>query len=154
MLSIFPELLFLAPLAPFLLRVALAGVFGYAALRHFVSKREDGMRTLGFVAGWLHAFWMQPAGQSSLSGTDGNIGTSVGRWAFKVLWVVEAVIAIIFVLGAYTQLVALIGGIVAVEWMLSRRTRPVARGAAFLSLVMCLSLLLTGAGALAFDLPL
>ena len=145
MLSIFPELLFLAPLAPFLIRIALASVFGYAALRHFVSKREDGVRTLGFAAGWLHAFWIQP---------DGDIGASAGRWAFKILWTAELAAAILFALGVYTQIVAIVGGFVATEWILSRRTRPVARGVAFLSLVMCLSLLLTGAGALAFDLPL
>lgn len=145
MFSIFPELLFLAPLAPFLIRIALAGLFAYASLRHFVSKREDGVRTFGLAAGWLHALWMQP---------DNEFGTSVGRVAFKILWIVEIAIAFFFAGGAYTQLVAVAGAVVTLEWVLSRRTRPVALGTALLALVMCVSLLLTGAGALAFDLPL
>jgi hypothetical protein len=37
MLSLFPELLFLSPFAAFLIRIALAGVFGYSALSRIRS---------------------------------------------------------------------------------------------------------------------
>ncbi|HEY4520027.1 MAG TPA: hypothetical protein VJH33_03255 [Candidatus Paceibacterota bacterium] len=145
MLSTFPELLFLAPLSPFLIRLALASLFAYASLRHFVSKREEGVRTIGFAAGWIPALWIQP---------DGDIGASAGRMAFKILWVIEAVLALFLAGGAYVQLASIVGGVIAIEWLVSKRTRPVARGTAYLALVLCVSLLVTGAGALAFDLPL
>src|SRR3989338_2380592 len=114
MLSTFPELLFLAPLSPFLIRLALASVFAYAALRHFVSKREEGVRTVGFAAGWIPALWIQP---------DSDIGVSAGRMALKVLWVVEAALALFLVGGVYTQLASVVGGVMAIEWLVSKRNR-------------------------------
>ena len=38
MLSIFPDLFFLAPLSAFLIRIALGIVLGYAAISHFEQK--------------------------------------------------------------------------------------------------------------------
>ncbi|MEK7480443.1 MAG: hypothetical protein AAB665_04130 [Patescibacteria group bacterium] len=114
MLSVFPELLFLSPFSAFLIRVALAAVFAYAAWHHF----KTGDRVANFFA------------------------------------VAEAVLAVVIMAGAWTQPAALIGAIMTGLWLWQSTLRPVARGTVFLSLIMCLSLLVTGAGAFAFDWPL
>ena len=72
----------------------------------------------------------------------------------RVLAVLETAAAAAIALGAATQIAALAGAIIIGAWLASARLRPVSKGAAFLSLVMCISLIITGAGALAIDLPL
>ncbi|MBI2025511.1 hypothetical protein HYT04_01855 [Candidatus Kaiserbacteria bacterium] len=114
MLSVFPEILFLSPLAPFLIRVALGIIFG--------------------LAGWTH-FQRQDIASRGLS-------------------VVEFVIAIALVVGAWTQPAALLASIVTLMWLFQPTSRVYARSTVLLSLIMALSLIVTGAGAFAFDLPL
>lgn len=114
MLSVFPDLLFLAPLSATLIRIALALVFAYAGWKHF-SRAENFSR---------------------------------------VLSVVEFLSAIAIALGTRTQVAALIGAFITVIWLTRTSSRPVALGTTLLALVMCLSLLVTGGGAFAFDLPL
>ena len=114
MLSVFPDILFLAPLSAFLIRVALALVFLYAGWKHF-SHSEN---------------------------------------SFRYLAVVEFISAISIGAGAKMQIGALVGGCVIFFWLSRANLRPVAKSTALLALVMCISLLVTGSGAIAFDLPL
>lgn len=67
---------------------------------------------------------------------------------------IEGIVALAITLGSWTQIGAIIAGVIVTIWLWKPHLRPVARGTALLSLVLCLSLLVTGAGALAFDLPL
>ncbi|OGG69732.1 hypothetical protein A3F27_00920 [Candidatus Kaiserbacteria bacterium RIFCSPHIGHO2_12_FULL_53_13] len=84
------------------------------------------------------------AARKHFSGAQGNI------W----LATVETVTAIIIFAGAWTQVGAIAGTFIICAWLLLPRLRPVSRGTALLALVLCLSLIVTGAGAFAFDLPL
>ncbi len=114
MLSVFPEILFLSPLAPFLIRIALGGVFIFAAWAHV--QRQD--------------------------------------IASRILSILEFVLAIALVAGAWTQPAALLGSIVAAVWLFQPTSRVYQPSTILLALVMALSLVVTGAGAFAFDLPL
>ncbi len=114
MLSLFPELLFLAPFSALLIRVALAIVFGYAASRH-VMESDMSMRTLG---------------------------------------VVEGVCSVLLFLGFYTQGAALLGLLLCGLHAYMPRFRLFPRSTEALVAILCVSLLVTGAGPLAFDLPL
>ena len=114
MLSLFPQILFLAPLSAFIIRFALAVLFAGASWRH-ISEPSITMR---------------------------------------VFAIIEIAVAAALVAGAWTQAVALCAGILILAgyFVFAVQVRP--RSTALLALVMCLSLLVTGAGAIAFDLPL
>lgn len=114
MLSLFPEILFLAPFSALLLRLALAVVLAYAAWLH-IAQRDSTVRTLSFI---------------------------------------EAALAVVIFVGAWTQAAALLAVIFLGLHLLIPRMRVYATSTILLSFVICLSLLVTGAGALAFDLPL
>lgn len=114
MLSLFPELLFLAPLAAFLMRLSLAVVFGWSA-------------------------WLRFGSNNTL---------------LKGFATIDALLAIALLLGAYTQLAALVGLLCTVAWLLRPMWNPYPRSTTALALVMCLSILVLGAGPFAFDLPL
>lgn len=114
MLSILPELLFLAPLGLLALRLSLALLFLYAA--------------------WNH-----------LSGRDGLL---------RVFAVLEALVAALFIGGAWTQPAALGGILVAATWLTYPRMNEYARSTALLTLVIAATLVVSGPGAFAFDLPL
>jgi hypothetical protein len=79
--------------------------------------------------------------------------TSTLEWLMLVFW---ALAALMLLAGYYTQIAALaaLAGLVAQVWLGGRSQQPLPRSAMFLLIVICLSLLITGAGALAFDLPL
>lgn len=72
----------------------------------------------------------------------------------RSLGVLEIVLGAAFFAGAWTQALALVGAIVMGIFLWQPTRRPIALGTALLTLVMCLSLLVTGAGPFAFDLPL
>ena len=114
MLSVFPELLFLAPFSAFLIRLALGLVFAYAAQRHLL---QGDMTMRGF--------------------------------AFA-----EGATAVALILGAWTQPAAVVGALLIGSWFIFPKLRVAALGTALLALVLCATLLLTGAGPFAFDLPL
>ena len=114
MLSLFPGLLFLSPFGAFLIRIALAGIFGYSA-------------------------WGRLRDTSSL---------------LKVFGIVDGLLAVGLFLGIYSQLAALLGAICAAAWLLKSDWNPYPRSTAALTLIMTISLILTGAGPFAFDLPL
>ncbi|MEK7132999.1 MAG: hypothetical protein AAB830_03005 [Patescibacteria group bacterium] len=114
MLSVFPDILFLAPFSAFLIRIALALVFIFAGWKHF-SREKNPARALA---------------------------------AFEII------AAISLASGAWTQVGALLGIIIASLWLTFPHTRAVSKIATLLALVMCVSLLVTGGGVFAFDLPL
>lgn len=114
MLSLFPELLFLAPLAAFIMRVAAGTFLGFVAYRHVISPHFP-MRTLG---------------------------------------VIEGVVAVLLVAGGYTQAAALVGVLVFAIPLFAPTYRVLPRSTLALLILMTLSLIITGAGPFAFDLPL
>lgn len=71
----------------------------------------------------------------------------------RALAVVEAALAAMLVLGAWTQAVALAATILLVS-ALSLRSRALPTSTVLLSIVLALSLVVTGAGVFAIDLPL
>ncbi len=132
MLSLFPQILFLSPLSATLLRVAAALVFLLVAYTHY-EKRAEFADTEFFLVG--RAKWIP---------------------MFSVI--AETAIGLALFLGAYTQLAALFGAIAAAKYFLFKKQYgsliPISRTASALLFVICLSLVLTGAGIFAFDLPL
>jgi hypothetical protein len=119
MLSLFPELFFLAPFSAFLIRLALSAVLLLAATYH-----------------WSYADGKAP-----------GIST-------RFLGLFEGAMALLFIVGMYTQGAALAVFAITLLWLFSRPLRPFAKSTLFLVLALCISLLITGAGAFAFDLPL
>ena len=114
MLSLFPQLLFLPPFSAFLIRIALAAVFGYSAATRIRSDRT----------------------------------------LLKVFGAVDGVIAVMLLAGIYTQLAAIVGALCTVYWLIKSDVSPLPKSTVALALIMCLSLVVTGAGPFAFDLPL
>lgn len=114
MLSLFPELLFLSPFAAFLIRIALAVLFGYSAWNRIRS----------------------------------------GAPLFKTFGVIDGILAIALFLGFSTQLAAVVGLVCTAAWLVKPDWNPYPKSTAALALVMCVSLLVLGAGPFAFDLPL
>lgn len=132
MLNPFPELLTYSFFAPTILRVAAALVFLYMAYRAY-ARREEAAK-LDFPM----------------------IGR--GAWIAWFAIAVYAVIGLALAVGYYTQIAAILGGIGAIKGIVFTRrfgaVFPLSRAAFSLLLVILLSLLLSGAGALAYDLPL
>jgi len=114
MLNVFPELLFLAPLAAVLIRGAVAAIFILAALAHYKK------------------------GVSHL----------------LVLAALEVLTGILLAIGLYTQVATILGVILIGIWLWSPSTRIFPMSTVLLSLVLALSLLVTGSGPISFDLPL
>jgi uncharacterized membrane protein YphA (DoxX/SURF4 family) len=132
MLNPLPNLLAYSFFAPTLLRIAAACVFFYLAYYHFQHK-EQISRIRFFIVG-------------------------EGAWIAWLAVLIEGIIGIALLVGYCTQIAAIIGAIGAfkhVAW--SGRYQNffiLSRTAAFLLLVICVSLLASGAGQLAFDVRL
>lgn len=124
MLNPFPDLLALGFFAPTLLRLAVALSFGATAWAHYARRTE--LANLGI---WL--------------------------W---VAIMVEVAVTISLALGAYTQLGALAALILSVAYAVYAkkyaRAVPLCRGEYILLAIISASLLVSGAGAFAQDLPL
>lgn len=132
MLSLFPQLLFLAPFSATILRVSAGVAFLLVAWIH-MRKRDELSRIDFFVIG--HGAWIP---------------------VFAAL--LEFAIATALIAGIYTQLAALLGALAALKSFVWKRrfseSFPLSRPTSALLFVICLSLVFTGAGAFAFDLPL
>ncbi len=126
-------MLYLAPLSTSMIRVTVAIALIYVAYRLFSSSREVGAIRLPII-GHMHN-WMIVVGASA----TGLIG------------------AALFV-GAWTQPMAILAALVAAKHAFWSRKYPAifpfSAGAYVLLFVMSVSLIFTGAGAFAFDLPL
>ena len=114
MLSLLPQILFLAPLSAFVIRLALAFIFAYSAYTH--------------------------VGRSDMTAR---------AWA-----VVEAALAAALIAGAWTQAIVIVALLLTMVALIIPRMRIFPLSTILLTLVLCFSLLVTGAGAFAFDLPL
>ena len=132
MFNTFPQLLTYGFFAPTLLRIAAAVVFAYLAYYHYQHK--DAVAHTRFPV------------------------VGEGAWIAWLAMAVEAIVALGLLVGYHTQIAAILGALIALKAAFWSGKYPtffvLSRGTAFLLLVICLSLLVTGAGALAFDLPL
>lgn len=132
MLSLFPQLLFLTPLSATMLRVAAGIVFCTMAWYHY-SRRND----LGSVRFFI-------------------IGSGV--WIPLFAAVVEICVATMLIAGVYAQATAVAAALLALKGIVWKgrypQFFPLSRTAYSLLLAICFSLIITGAGVFAFDLPL
>ena len=132
MLSLFPQLLFLAPFSATILRVAAGIAFLLLAWVH-INKREELSRVDFFFIGH-------------------------GAWIPVFATIVELTIATALLAGIYTQLAALFGALVALKSFVWKprfnELFPLSQSTSALLFAICLSLVFTGAGVFAFDLPL
>ena len=130
MLNIFP-IQFLAPLAYFLLRLCVGVIFLYVGTQHIKHKNH---KTLTLKT------------------------NARGPVVFVLIGILEISTGILFMLGAYTQIAALMGLSVSLLHILKQHfvsyTNYPPRMFFTLLFVASLSLFITGAGVFAFDLPL
>lgn len=133
-LNIFPELLTYGLMAPFILRVFLGGILIYFAYLKFFSERDD-------KAAFFESVGMKP----------GSVFTSV-------IGAAELTGGVMLVIGFYTQVAAIVaaGLMLAAVYIKWRHPQALRNDIEFyvLLFVVALSLLFTGAGFFAFDLPL
>ena len=133
MLNTFPNLLMFSFFAPTVLRVAAACVLLFIVAKHFRRREELAKTKIPLI---------------------GTIGSGI-VW-IKIM--VEVAIAGALFFGYYAQIAAILGSVVALKQLIYAHKYPlwvpIARGTSVLLFIILLSLLLTGAGALAFDLPL
>lgn len=132
MLILFPQLLFLSPLGATLLRIVAGGVFLSLAWDHW--RRRDELAVVDFIV------------------------VGHGRWIPITAAAIELVVAMGLAVGAYAQLAAIGGALLALKGIVWHgrypQFFPLSRTANVLLFAVCLSLVVTGAGAFAFDLPL
>ena len=137
MLNTFPDLLVFSFFAPTLLRIGAAGVLFYLAYFYIVHQEEIGRSPLPLIgAVGPRIAWLMAIG-------SGLIGPG-------------------FFFGYYTQIMALLGMVGMVKYAVYRRFYPhlmavrfpLSRSTMLLFFIICLSLLISGAGAMAYDLPL
>lgn len=136
MLNTFPALLTYGFFAPTLLRLGVAALFAWSAWMAYKNRNHFRGVKLPFVEAkpWMPVF-------AALA---------------------ELALAAMFLTGWHTQIAAILGILAAIKYAIYRRWWPgalglyfpLSPGAVFLVLIICLSLLLSGAGAMAFDLPL
>lgn len=134
MLNIFPDLLTYSLLGPFILRVSLGILFINLGYLELTREKER----------WLRVFE--------------TIRFSPARFWVRVFGVVEIAGGLLLVLGVLTQAAALLFTVISLAEMYIEYRAPVVlrRNIVFYGLIFVISasLLLTGAGAFAFDLPL
>lgn len=134
MLNPFPSVLAWGMLAPFLIRL----VVGLYFVEFGFSKlKEDRIKKASFFE---------------------SIGLKPGSFFVSLVGLVEFVAGLALIAGIYTQIFALITGLISiVAFLLSRKyTNQFANPSSvfFLLFVMSITLFLTGAGFYAFDAPL
>lgn len=131
MLNTFPGLL-LPFLAPLVLRIGLA--IAFAAIAYAQWSRRDEISKISLPVIGRGSWWV---------------------WASVI---VHLAVAVMLVLGHMTQVAALVGALLSIKhafWSHRYpRIFPLGRAAGFLMLLISVSLVLSGAGAYAQDLPL
>lgn len=132
--NLFPELFTLSLFAPFILRLVLGFIFLNLGSLKLGREKKGWISSLDLL-GW------KPAG-----------------FFVGVLGIVEILGGLLLIAGAYTQLVALILGVIALaELFIEYREESVLKRDFVFYLLLasiCASLLLTGAGLWAVDIPL
>ena len=135
MLNPFPELLVLGLLAPFILRFSF-GLILLASGWRGLSKENRGAAVIQLAPSWA----------------------VLGTYFVWYITLAEIVAGIMLVLGFLTQIAALIGIILMLNLFFVRKQltaiAPQSISFYILAVAICLSLLLSGAGTLAIDLPL
>jgi len=137
MLNIFPNLLFLGLLSPFLIRIALGIIFLWIGYSYLFKDREIIMKQIS------------------------------DRWpkiSAPIVWfygIFEIIAGIFLALGFLTQIAAIAGILISVDalfvkWLYKDLSSIAKYSKLFYMLIFAvsLSLLFSGAGAFAFDLPL
>jgi uncharacterized membrane protein YphA (DoxX/SURF4 family) len=130
----FSNLLTYQLFAPALLRFAAAAVLFYLAYWHFKNKKTAAQEI------------------SVLS-------HQMAVWAIGFYILIEAAVGLSLLIGYWTQLAALIGALMCIKVLILKRSlhtlAPLSRSTYALLIIICLSLVLTGAGIVfAVDLPL
>lgn len=132
MLNPFPDLLTYGFFAPTLLRAAAGLVFAYVAMAHWRRREELAAMRYPLVGG--------------------------GMWVVWLAVLIEGAVALGLLLGYGTQVAALVGALASLKFFIWKRRYPravpLSRIASALLIIICLSLLLTGSGAVAFDIRL
>ncbi|GMQ95358.1 MAG: hypothetical protein BMS9Abin13_471 [Patescibacteria group bacterium] len=134
MLNVFPDLLTYSLLAPFLIRISLGLIFIYFAYLKFSTERER--KTLFFE----------------------HIGLKPGIIFVWIVGAVELIAGVLLVVGLYTQIAALAATALmsAAVVIKLRHKNALPNDAAFYILlsIASLSIIFSGAGFFAIDLPL
>jgi len=132
--NIFPDLFSFSLIAPLILRVVLGFIFlnlGYLKL----GKEKNG---------WINSLNV--------------LGIKPAAFFVVVLGIIEVLGGLLLLAGAYTQLAALILAVVSISELLIeyKEESILRRDMAFYLLlsIICISLILTGAGLYAIDIPL
>lgn len=133
MLSLFPDLLFLAPLATTLIRVAAGIAYLYVGYRVFATARAQTASQLPLIG--RPPYWLVIAGACAY-----------------------ALIGALLFVGMWTQGVAILAAIGALKIAILRKwypgLMPLPSSSALLLFAISLSLIFSGAGAFAIDWPL
>ena len=134
MLSIFPFLLSYKLLAPFILRLTLGAIFvdyGWAKINRQKAEKVAFFETIGLKPGLTYVW---------------------------IIALIEIATGLLLAVGFLTQIAALIAAIILIISILLKKKDPASFESSSCLFIVCLiislSLLLTGAGSLAFDLPL
>ena len=133
MLSQFPDLLWLSLYTPFILRMALGLILFVTSFHQLVDRRHNSEKR--FLEHWP-------------------------KHGYALLWtvsVIEIILGLSLVAGMYTQVTALLATLLSALALLSRKYRlATLRDALFyiLMFAISLSLVISGAGIFAYDLPL
>lgn len=134
MLNIFPTLLGFGILSPFILRIALGLVmldFGYSKVTKLKKEKDSMFESLGLKPGIYYVY---------------------------AIGILEILIGLALIFGIATQLAGLFSAIISILAILIKKRGHEKIKSSFgfltLCLVISLSLILTGAGFMAFDWPL
>lgn len=131
MLNPFPDLLMFGFFAPTLLRVGVAVVFATVAWKQISRREEIAQLELPIIGKQTWWTWMSA--------------------------IVHLLLALSLLAGYYTQIAAMMGALLGLKhWFWSTRFPAMFTlgRTGLLVMLICVSLIISGAGALAFDLPL
>lgn len=131
--AVFPSLFFLSPFSATILRIAAAYAFFYIA---------------NYMIGEKH----------TIAHTQFPLVGQASEWMVWVSSILTAFVGVLLAIGLYTQAAAIAGVIISLKHaVLSRKYPAIATlsyGTCALLCFVCVSLLITGAGAVSLDLPL
>jgi len=137
MLTTFPSLLMYGFFVPAALRITVAAFLAYQAVGHFKHKKG--------VADELHSKFRWMSRESAV-------------WLAGLLILGELCVGVLLFVGAWAQIAAIVAALGFLKMAYFDDTlptyAPLSRTTYILLIIISLSILMTGAGAFAFDLPL